>query len=106
MTVNKDTFALFIILLIYIGGDIYTTRVEHNKLKALIKTNEEYSAAALFRHVRAEARIDSLKVETKGLAKTIIYLDSCQSEKVRKGEKAERTGRFVGGIIKGLFPHL
>lgn len=106
MTVNKDTFALFVILLLYIGGDIYTTRVEHNKLKELIKTNEEYASAALFKHARAEARMDSLNLETKGLAKTIIYLDSCQSEKVRKGEKAERTGRFVGGIIKGLFPHL
>jgi hypothetical protein len=106
MTINKDTFVLFLILLIYVGGDIYTARKQHEKLNQLIKTNEELSAAGWIKNIRTEKRIDSLNVETAALAKSVIYLDSCQSEKVRKGEKAERTGRFVGGIIKGLFPHL
>jgi hypothetical protein len=106
MTINKDTFVLFLVFLIYVGGDIYTARKQHEKLNQLIKANEELSAAAWIKNIRTEKRIDSLNIETAALAKSVIYLDSCQSEKVRKGEKAERTGRFVGGIIKGLFPHL
>jgi len=106
MTVNKDTFVLFVIFLIYVGGDIYTARKQHDKLNLLIKSNEELTAGAWVKNIRTEQRIDSLNMETAALAKSVIYLDSCQSEKVRKGEKAERTGRFVGGIIKGLFPHL
>jgi hypothetical protein len=40
------------------------------------------------------------------LAKTVIYLDSCQQSKTVKHDKAERRGRFVGGLLKGLFPGL
>lgn len=40
------------------------------------------------------------------LAKTVLYLDSCQSAKTTKQDKAERRGRFVGGLLKGLFPGL
>jgi hypothetical protein len=106
MTVNKDTFVLFIIMLIYVGGDIYTARQAHHKLETFIKETGDYAVGAMLRNAAIENRVDSLQAQNKALAKTIIYLDSCQSEKVRKGEKAERTGRFVGGIIKGLFPHL
>lgn len=106
MTINKDTFVLFVVFLIYVGGDIYTARVQHEKLNQLIKSNEELTAGAWIKNIRTEKRIDSLNLETSALAKSVIYLDSCQNEKARKNEKAERTGRFVGGIIKGLFPHL
>lgn len=106
MTINKDTFVLFLVFLIYVGGDIYTARKQHEKLNQLIKANEELSSAAWIKNIRTEKRIDSLNLETAALAKSVIYIDSCQSEKARKGEKAERTGRFVGGIIKSLFPHL
>lgn len=40
------------------------------------------------------------------LAKTVLYLDSCQQAKTVKQDKAERRGRFVGGLLKGLFPGL
>ena len=106
MTISKDTVVLFIIFLIYVGGDIYTARVAHDKLDSLIRENEEWSSAALFKNARTEGRIDSLKVETAALAKTIVYLDSCQQNKVVKQERAERRGKFVGGLLKGLFPGL
>jgi hypothetical protein len=38
------------------------------------------------------------------LAKSVLYLDSCQQTKMVKQDKAERRGRFVGGLLKGLFP--
>jgi hypothetical protein len=38
------------------------------------------------------------------LAKTVIYLDSCQQSKTVKHDKAERRGKFVGGLLRGLFP--
>ena len=40
------------------------------------------------------------------LAKTVLYLDSCQQTKTVKQDKAERRGRFVGGLLKSLFPGL
>jgi hypothetical protein len=40
------------------------------------------------------------------LAETVLYLDSCQQAKTVKHDKAERRGRFVGGLLKGLFPGL
>lgn len=106
MTVNKDTFILFIVFLIYVGGDIYTARQAHHKLETFIKETGDYAVGTMLKSATIENRIDSLQAQNKALAKTVIYLDSCQNEKLRKGEKAERTGRFVGGIIKGLFPAL
>jgi hypothetical protein len=106
MTIHRDTFIMLIVFLIYVGGDIYTARIAHQKLDKLIKDNEEWTAAAYFKNARAEVRIDSLKVETEALAKTVIYLDSCQQAKTIKQDKAERRGKFVGGLLKALFPGL
>jgi hypothetical protein len=49
-------------------------------------------------------QVDSLQSTNKIFAKSILYLDSCQVNKGQKAERAERRGRFLGGIIKGLFP--
>jgi nitrogen fixation/metabolism regulation signal transduction histidine kinase len=106
MTIAKDTFLLFIVFLIYVGGDIYTARIAHQKLDKLIKENEEWSTGALIKNMRTEGRIDSLKAETEALAKTVIYLDSCQQAKTIKQDRAEKRGKFVGGLLKGLFPGL
>ena len=38
------------------------------------------------------------------LAKSVLYLDSCQQAKTIKQDKAERRGKFIGGLLKGLFP--
>lgn len=106
MTIPKDTFILFLVFLLYVGGDIYTANQAHKKMDKLIKDNEEWTSAAYFKIARTESRIDSLKAETEALAKTIIYLDSCQQSKAQRAEKAERRGKFVGGLLKGLFPGL
>ena len=53
-----------------------------------------------------EAVVIELKDQNQALAKSVIYLDSCQQAKTYKMEKSERRGRFVGGLIKSLFPIL
>lgn len=97
---------MLLVFLIYVGGDIYTARIAHQKIDKVVKENAEWSAAAYWKIARVEGRIDSLKIETEALAKTVIYLDSCQSNKTIKQDRAERRGKFVGGLLKGLFPGL
>jgi hypothetical protein len=106
MKISRDTFVTLLAFLLYIAGDIYIARNAHQKLDKLIKDNEEWTAAAYWKSARTEGRIDSLKVETEALAKTVIYLDSCQNNKTQKQDRAERRGKFVGGLLKGLFPGL
>ncbi len=50
--------------------------------------------------------VDSLFATDQVFAKSILYLDSCNQSKLTKVEKAERRGRFVGGLLRGLFPNL
>ena len=50
--------------------------------------------------------LDSIKRQNIGLGKSVIYLDSCQSIRTTKTERAERRGKFVGGLLKSLFPSL
>lgn len=104
MSISKDTFFLFVIFMIYIGGDIYTAKVSHQKIEKHINESSDYAIGNMLRNAQLENRIDSLKVETEALAKTVIYLDSCQQQKAQKQDKAEKRGRFVGGLLRGLFP--
>jgi hypothetical protein len=53
-----------------------------------------------------ECRQDSLNAQTVVLGKSIVYLDSCQQARTSKTDRAERRGKFIGGLLKGLFPNL
>ena len=53
-----------------------------------------------------QLQIDSLKDKSKIIATTVVFLDSCQQTKTVRAEKSERRGRFVGGLLKGIFPGL
>ena len=53
-----------------------------------------------------ESRIDSLKFADQAIAKSIVYLDSCNQNRTNKADRAERRGKFVGGLLKSLFPGL
>lgn len=53
-----------------------------------------------------ECQQDSLRSQTIALGRSIVYLDSCQQTKTTKTERAERRGKFIGGLLKGLFPIL
>lgn len=58
------------------------------------------------RIVIIENKIDSLEMTDQAFAKSILYLDSCNNSKLTKVERAERRGRFVGGLLRGLFPRI
>jgi hypothetical protein len=64
----------------------------------LIKTGDKISVF--------ESSIDSLKAQNQVLCRSIIYLDSCQQIRTTKTDRAERRGKFVGGLLKTLFPKL
>jgi len=49
---------------------------------------------------------DSLQKDVRFLALCVQYLDSVDRSKQTKSERAEKRGRFIGGIIKGIFPGL
>jgi hypothetical protein len=51
-------------------------------------------------------RLDSVDLKLERLARASIYLDSCQQARTAKADRAERRGRFVGGLLRGLFPGL
>lgn len=104
MSVQKDTFILFCLFIIYIGGDLYTAQVAHRKLEKHITENDSWVMQSTTRLINVECSVDSLRMQTKGVAKSVIYLDSCNQTKTHKQERAERRGRFVGGLLKSLFP--
>jgi uncharacterized protein HemX len=51
-----------------------------------------------------QQQIDSLHTHIGKLATATVYLDSCQQQKAAKAERAERRGKFIGGLLKGLLP--
>jgi hypothetical protein len=56
------------------------------------------------RVVALSGKVDTLYRNQQVLASSILYLDSCQNFKESKMERAERRGRFLGGLIKGILP--
>jgi hypothetical protein len=67
---------------------------------------EAINVAVLKQNNQLSGQFDSLQNTTKILAKSFLYIDSCNSNRVSKTERAERRGRFLGGILKGLMPGL
>lgn len=106
MTISKEGALIMAALIIYIGGDIYSTRLAHTKIEKHIEESEQWAAGAVFKLAAMETDIDSLHIQNKALAKTALYLDSCNQQKTQKADRAERRGKFVGGLLKGLFPGL
>ena len=104
MSISKEGAVILAILFIYIGGDIYNTNVKHKRIEDYIVQNQEALLQVTFRNANIEQSIDSLKVQIKGLGKSVIYLDSCQQNKTIKQDRAERRGKFVGGLLKSLIP--
>lgn len=106
MTISKEGALILIALAVYIGGDIYSTRLAHKKIEKHIEESEQWAAGAVYKLAFMEGEIDSLRIQSKALAKTALYLDSCNQNKAQKADRAERRGKFVGGLLKGLFPGL
>ena len=56
--------------------------------------------------IELSLKADSLKYNEQILTRSILYLDSCQQLKTNKADRAERRGRFLGGLLKTIFPAL
>lgn len=106
MSMHKDTLFLMLVFIAYIGLDVYNAKQTHNRLESFIEQSDSMSVKCLYRTANVSDRLDSIKAQNKALAATVIYLDSCNQSKTFKTERAERRGRFLGGLIKGLFPKL
>jgi hypothetical protein len=84
-----------------IGLNFFVYRKDDQDIKARL---DSLSKANYIRIKNVESRVDSLKSNETIFAKSILYLDSCQMNKTMKADRAEKRGRFLGGLIKGLFP--
>jgi hypothetical protein len=104
MSISKEGAFILLVLAIYIGGDVYTANVKHKKIEDYIAKTEAGLMESSIRNIHIEASVDSLKVQIKGLGKSVIFLDSCQQNKTIKQDRAERRGKFVGGLLKSLIP--
>ena len=105
MTIVFERFVLFIfavalVVNFYNDNNAMKRDVEANK------HNEEWECGLMFRIANLESKVDSVNAKTIQVAKATMYLDSCQVVKVNKAERAERRGRFVGGLLRGLIPGL
>lgn len=106
MTISKETIIILFLFLSYVAGDVYFAKQAHQKLHKCITDSDKWSKAAIYRVNNCEAKLDSLKAQTKALGESVIYVDSLAHTKTGKVERAERRGRFVGGLLKGLIPGL
>lgn len=104
MKLAGETIALAAALIIYIGGDLYTAGIKHKQLTDEVNKANEAALAAVIRTGNLEESVDSIKVQIKGLGKSVIFLDSCQQNKTQKLDRSERRGKFVGGLLKALIP--
>ena len=104
MKLSKEFAVVLVAVVIYIGGDVYVTNMNHKKIDNLIAMNQERLTNSNIRQNRMIESVDSMKIQIKGLGKSVIYLDSCQQNKTIKQDRAERRGKFVGGLLKSLIP--
>lgn len=103
MKVQVDRFILLIVA-VAVGVNFYFDNKAFERDIEAAAQLEEWNMGLTSRIISNESKIDSLKTSTQNLAKATIYLDSCQSNKSQKAERAERRGKFVGGLLRGLFP--
>lgn len=55
---------------------------------------------------RLHKRIDSVNAANLQLARLVLKHDSLIATRGEKAQRRENTGRFIGGILKGLIPGL
>jgi hypothetical protein len=93
-------------LAISVGVLAYNLFTFQNAQKSINSKNEMAQVELSVKISRVDSSIKIANTNSTALAKSILYLDSCQQQKVFKQDRAERRGRFVGGLLKGLLPHL
>jgi hypothetical protein len=101
----RQTIIWAISLVLCVATTIYQVYLIKNLDAELIDQKEqlEKKSAELY---TLQTQIDSLEIQNIALGKSVIYLDSCQQIRTTKTDRAERRGKFVGGLLKSLFPSL
>jgi len=103
MTIILERLAL-LMMAIAIGVNFF---FDNKGFDRDVKANEimtDWYMGATIRVIHLEQGIDSLKKVNLQLAKATIYIDSIQSTQKTKSDRAERRGKFVGGLLRGLIP--
>jgi len=101
---KTDTLLLLVFFLIYIAFDRYSAYDVEGRISDDIQYLAKTTLNTNLDVANVNSRIDSLHLQNQALAETVLYLDSCNQGKTQKADRAERRGKFVGGLIKGLFP--
>jgi len=101
---KTDTLLLLVFFVIYIAFDRYIAYDVESKISDDIQYLAKSTLNTKLDVAYLNSRIDSVHVQNQALAETVLYLDSCLQNKTQKADRAERRGKFVGGLIKGLFP--
>lgn len=93
-----------LIIALFLGLNFYQDMNTSNQVVMLdlVVTETHKNTAATLEGLEYE--IDSLHKHIGKLATAIVYLDSSQATKTIKQDRAERRGRFVGGLLKSLLP--
>jgi hypothetical protein len=99
-----ETMWLFAFFIIYIAYDRFHAYDVESKISDDVQYLAKNCITSGIDLANINQRVDSLHKQNEALAKTVLYLDSCNQSKAQKADKAERRGKFVGGLIKGLFP--
>ena len=86
-------------MVVMLNGDMRSIQTGYSPLAQKIQ-KDSIAIASL------KGSQDSLRIADKAIVKSIVYLDSCNQIKVSKADRAEKRGRFIGGLLKGLFPGL
>ena len=94
---------LILFLASYLVWNYYFTLDAHKRLDKSIKETESWHYGNTMRIIQIEKSIDSIKTKEVELAKSCIELDSIKQDKIKKLERSERRGRFIGGVLKALF---
>ena len=99
-----ETIWLFAFFMIYMAYDRYHAYDVESKISDDVQYLAKSCITSGIDLANINQRVDSMHKQNEALAKTVLYLDSCNQSKAQKADKAERRGKFVGGLIKGLFP--
>ena len=99
-----ETMWLFAFFIIYIAYDRFHAYDVESKISDDVQYLAKNCITSGIDLANIHYRVDSLHKQNEALAKSVLYLDSCNQSMAQKADKAERRGKFVGGLIKGLFP--
>jgi hypothetical protein len=90
-----------ITIIIGLSGCVPSPVIEQSNFS---KTDSLEISAMKIEMFNLSCKIDSVQKANQALVKSVLYLDSCQQVKTMKSDRAERRGRFIAGLLKGLIP--